>query len=355
MNMNNKRIATTIFLVVLALLTAWFSYLIARPYLKPILSAVVLTVVFYPVHAWLHKYIRNANVASIISTLLILLLIIIPTVLIGREIKQELTTMYQALSASKSQDTGLLPQLMHVAERVSKWAGQYIDLSEFDPKAMLSEKLQQASGFVFSQTANVIGNLASFVISLVVAFLTLFYLFRDGRSMVRRLEVMIPLEPRQRRNLIGRISGTVTAGMYGVIAVALIQGLLMGLAFRFLQLPSPVLWGVLTAFISLIPIVGSSIIWAPAALFLFLNGNWVKALILIGWGAGVVGLADNIVRPYVISKVGHFHPLLIFFALLGGVQAFGLIGLFAGPVILAIGQALLDLLKEESRRKIDGI
>jgi predicted PurR-regulated permease PerM len=141
--------------------------------------------------------------------------------------------------------------------------------------------------------------------------------------------------------------------MYGMVAVALAQGLLLGLAFWFLRLPSPVLWGVITAIISLIPLVGSVIVWLPAAVILIVNGSWVKGLVLIGWGAGVVSLADNIVRPYVISKAGDFHPLLVFFALLGGVQAFGLIGLFVGPVVLAAGQALFDLLKEESRRRAE--
>ncbi len=344
--MTGKRNSTIVFLILLSIVTASFGYLLVRPYLKAVVSAVVLAIVFYPLHARLHRYVRNANVASFISTMLALLLIIIPATLLGLEITRELTAM-------RSQNGELVQHFMRTSDGVVKWLGRYVDLSGFDLRMMFREKLQEASGSLLSMTANVIGNLTSFVIGLVVTFLTLFFLFRDGRLLSRRIMARIPLHPVQRRNLIGSISGTVTASMYGVVAVALAQGLLMGTAFWFLRLPSPVLWGVTTAIVSLIPIVGSAIVWLPAALILIINGSWVKGLVLIGWGAGVVGMADNVVRPYIISKAGELHPLLVFFALLGGVQAFGLIGLFVGPVVLAVGRALLDLLRQENHLRAE--
>jgi predicted PurR-regulated permease PerM len=183
----------------------------------------------------------------------------------------------------------------------------------------------------------------------VIAFFTLFFLFRDGRSVYRRLAVMTPLRPAQVERLASDVSKTVTASMYGGLAVAATQGLLTGLAFWALGVSSPILWGMAAAIFSFVPFIGSTAIWLPAAIILIISGHWIKGLILIGWGAGVVGMADNVIRPYVISGQVNFHPLYIFFALLGGVQAFGILGLFIGPVVLAIAQALFSLFREELR------
>lgn len=347
----DKQSATTIFLLLLTVGTVWFGYQIASPYLKPVLTAMVLAVVFYPAHVRWRRLVRNASLAALISTLLVLLLLVVPSTFLVLEIKRELTAVYQAITTMRMQNGDWLLQLMQMSNNATQWLSQYVDLSGFDLPALLREKAQQASGYLLSLSANLIGNLTWFLISLFIAFMTLFFLLRDGRALMRRLIVLIPLQPAQRRNLIGSIRRTVTASMYGVVAVALVQGVLMGLAFWFLRLPSPVLCSVLTAIISLIPLISSSVIWLPASIILMMNGSWMKGLILLGWGAGVVGVADNFIRPWLISRARDFHPLLVFFALLGGVQAFGLIGLFAGPVVLAVALALFDLLKEESRRK----
>ncbi len=141
--------------------------------------------------------------------------------------------------------------------------------------------------------------------------------------------------------------------MYGVLAVAFTQGLLLGLAFWVLGLPSPVLWGMTAAIFSLIPVVGTGVVCVPAAVILIFSGHWVKGLILLGWGAGVVGTADNFIRPLVISDQIRLHPLYVFFALLGGVQAFGISGLFIGPMAFALAQSLFTLMKEEIQAPTD--
>jgi predicted PurR-regulated permease PerM len=134
--------------------------------------------------------------------------------------------------------------------------------------------------------------------------------------------------------------------VYGGIAVGLAQGSLAGLAFWVLGLSSPVLWGLVAALTSLIPIFGTGIVWAPAAIILLLGGHWIKALILFGWGAAVVAQVDAVLRPYVVSGRAKMHNLLIFFALLGGVKAFGIMGLFIGPVVVSVTLAVLDMLRE---------
>lgn len=348
MKRKENRRATIIFLISLSAATIWFGYLIARPFLQPVLSAIVLAIVCYPAHSRLNRYIPHRNFAALLSTLLVLLLIILPAVLLGIAIKRELTEIYQALNAQSGTDGGWIQHLLRLGDDAASWLGRHLDLRDLDLRSALRGKLQQASDFLLGKAANVLGDVGSFLVSSVVAFLTLFFLFRDGRTLSGRLMTLMPLKPEQRGQLLEGISQTIIATVYGGVAVAVAQGLLVSLVFWALALPSPVLWGMVTAMFSFVPFVGSSAVWLPASILLLVSGNWVKGLILLGVGAGVIGLTDNIVRPYVISERVHFHPLYVFFALLGGAQAFGLIGLFVGPVVLAVGQALFQLLREET-------
>ncbi len=347
--MNNRQRNRIIFLLVIGVITGWFCYLIAQPFLKPLFFAIILGIVFFPLHSLIQKSIRNQNLAALLSTLFVLLAIMIPAAVLGLEIRKELAAAYRSLNAQSADDGGVIPYLLHLSDRVTNWVGQYIDISQYNLREQLTGRLQQVSAFLLSQLAGGVANLVTFVVDGIITFFTMFFIFRDGRSGYRRLAVATPLLPSQVERLASEVSKTITASMYGGLAVAAAQGLLTGLAFWALGLPSPILWGMAAGIFSFVPFIGTSIVWLPAAIFLIVTGHWIKGLILIGFGAGVVGLTDNFVRPYVISGQVNFHPLLIFFALLGGVQAFGILGLFVGPVILAIAQALFGIIREEFR------
>ncbi|MFN0085456.1 MAG: AI-2E family transporter [Blastocatellia bacterium] len=346
--MDSKRRAKILFLVALSAVTVWLSYLIARPFLRPVLYALILAIVFHPIHAYTERRVRNRNLAAFLATFCVLLMIAVPAFLLGTALKNELTEIYQSLSARNAAGGGIVSSLTRIADGIWRWMGRYADLSQVDPGAQVAGRLQQISAFLVARLAGAAGGITSFIVASVIVFFTLFYLFRDGRALWRRSAALIPLAPEQLSQLTDGIHRAIRASMFGGVAVAVAQGLLMALAFWVLKLPSPILWGLVTAMFSFVPLVGSGLVWLPASLFLLLTGNWIKAAILLGWGAGVVGLADNVVRPYVISEQVHFHPLHVFFALLGGMQAFGFIGLFVGPVVLAMAQALFRLLREET-------
>jgi predicted PurR-regulated permease PerM len=351
--MNQRRRATIIFLLALSAVTLWFCYMIARPFLEPVFFAVVLVIVFHPLHARLHRHIRSANAAALLSTLCALLTIIIPAFLLCAALRNELTLIYQSLSASGAQDGGLITHALQQLEHARMWLGKYVDFSQVDLHAELSDRLQKLIAFLLSQLAGFAGDVTSFVVAAGITFFTLFYLFRDGRAFWRRLAVLIPLSPAQFEKLSAGVSRTIASSMYGGLAVAIAQGALLGLSFWVLRLPSPVLWGMMTAFFSFMPLVGTAMVWLPASIILILIGHPVKGLILLVWGAGVVGTVDNILRPLVISEHMRFHPLYVFFALLGGVQAFGVTGLFIGPAVLALTTSLFSLVREEAHTQID--
>jgi predicted PurR-regulated permease PerM len=220
-----------------------------------------------------------------------------------------------------------------------------VDLSQLDPRAELLRWAEEASRYLLSLGATAARNVLSFVLDVVVVFFSLFFFFREGKSIRRGISEMFPLYPDQTERLFRGISETMIANFYGGLAVGAAQGILTGLAFWFRGLEAPILGAMLTALASLVPMVGSALVWGPASILLFLSGHWMKAVILLAWGAAVVGQVDVFVRPYVVGTRVKAHTLLVFFALLGGVQAFGLMGVFIGPVILSIALTTLGMLR----------
>ena len=344
--MERKQAATTFFLLALAGAALYFCYVIARPFLSPIFLAVMIAIVFHPIHARIQARFRRRNVAALTSTILVLVALVVPAVGLGAVVSQEITGLYQLLSQRTAEQGGWNPYVMHAMERLLGWAGRYIDLSTFDLRGALLRWLEQVSRFLLSWGAQAVGNIVSFFADAVIAFVTLFFLFREGGSMSERGAELLPLNASQVERLFTGISNSIVANVYGCLAVGVAQGTTLSLAFWVLGLPSPVLWGLVTALFSLIPVIGSAAVWGPAVIMLLVSGHWWKGLILLGWGAGVVAQVDSLVRPYVIGQRAKMHTLLVFFALLGGVRAFGVLGLFVGPVVLSFTLVVLQMLRE---------
>ncbi len=346
--MIKKRI-TLIFLLIVTAFALYLSYLLFEPFLAPLFSAVVIAVVFYPVQARMHQLIKSPSVSALLSTILVSLIIIGPGLMLVAALTHEITSLYDLLDQKSSDAGGFSPFITQLIDKPMQFVGRYIDVSNFNPRAWLAGRLQQISGFVFAQAGMILSNLTSFIVSTVVAFFTLFFLFREGRTMRRRAAAVLPLSHEQVDKLFTGINNIIIATVYGGGVVAAVQGAMVGLALWVLGVPSPVLWSLVAAFFALIPLVGTAAVWLPAALYLGFTGSWVKAIILVAWGAGVVGLVDNFLRPILISGRVQMHTLLVFFSLFGGATVFGFLGLFIGPVIIALTITLLGMLRDELR------
>ncbi len=338
--------ANTWFLLVLATVSLYLSYVVAKPFLNSIFAAVVLAIVFYPLQARIMLLLSRPNLAAIISTILVMLVVAIPAVFLGAVITKELSDLYQSLSVKSAAQGGLNAYSMHLLEAPLRFLSRYIDISQLDVRSTLLGWVDQVSRYLLSVTGTAVSNVLSLMLASVVVFFTLFFLFRDGRRIQQVIVTMLPLTGQQAGRLVTGMSNTIVASVYGGIAVGLAQGSLTGLAFWVLGLSSPVLWGLVAAMVSLVPIVGTGMIWIPGAFVLMMSGHWIKALILLGWGSAVVAQVDALVRPYVVSGRAKMHNLLIFFALLGGVRAFGIMGIFIGPVVVSVTIAVLDMLRE---------
>jgi len=338
----------TVFLLVLAAVALYFCYVIARPFLTPIFLALMIAIVFHPIHVRIESRIRRRNLAGLTSTLLVLIAFVLPTVILGVLAAREAHALYIVLSQRSAEQGGWNPYAMHFVDRFSGWAGHSVDLSKVDIRGALVRSLEQVSHSLFSLGTHFLSNIVSFFVEAIIVFFTLFFLFREGESLKLQLASFLPLRSDQFERLFTGISNSIVANVYGCLAVGATQGILMSLGFWALGLPSPVLWGLVTALCSLLPIVGSFVVWGPTTMYLFISGHWVKGLILLFWSAAVVSQVDHLLRTWIISQRANMHPLLMFFALLGGVKAFGALGLFIGPVVVSVTLVALQMLRESN-------
>lgn len=334
-------------LFVLTAVALYCSYLLVAPFLKPIVFAFIVAVVLYPVHARLGHWIRNRNARAAISTGTVILLIGVFTFFVGHALLTGLDDIYSSLSGSDESRERLAVFVIRLFDRVIVWVGHYIPISAPNVEAALLSQVEKAVGSVLGATAGLVGKLSVLGLNAFIAVFVTFFLLRDGKSMQRRLAVTLPLQSGQARRLFSLVNQTLHAIVYGTMAMAALQGTLTGLAFWFLGLASPVVWSLVATVVAVLPIVGTPLVWLPGAGMLFATGHWVKAVILIAWGVGVVHPVDNLLRPYLIGGRLRLSTLYVFFAVIGGLKAFGMVGLFVGPVILSITAALLAFLREQ--------
>lgn len=325
--------------VVLAFYLCW---LMLQPFVQVLLWALVLTTAFEPLHARLLARIKNADVSALLSCFIVMLTIGVPTALIGFTVIRELTP---AVEAFQQMIVGLLDPKSPVIGDVLAWLGE----RGVDIEAVKRQAVEQAQAGLRELTTNSIGyvrgivsGIFGLVIEVFFVFFTMYYLFRDGHKFRATLTSALPLRGRTTNRIFQRTREVIGASVYGVFVIAILQGTLGGLAFWILGLPSAVVWGLAMTFFSLIPLAGAFIVWIPAAIYLAATGSWGAALFLTLWGSLVIGLVDNFLRPKLVGEKAKLHELFIFFAVLGGLQVFGIVGLFLGPVILAIALALFD-------------
>jgi predicted PurR-regulated permease PerM len=338
-----------VFLVLFAAATLYLSYVIARPFLTPILSATFIAIAIYPVYLRLSRKFQNRGGAALVATLIVLIAIVLPAVLIVDKLAHETTAVYGWLNQRQAVEGGWREYVGSLVDPPLQWIATRTGMSVDQLRQTALDRLQDMNAALLKWAKSMLVNIGGTLFDTVIMLLTLFFLLRDGSRIRNRIGRLLPIEAHRYQQLIATISSSITANLYGVVAVALAQGTLGAIGYTIAGLPSVLLWSVATAMISMIPFAGAASVWIIGTLYLLAVGDWGKAIFLAAWGAGVISTADNIVRPLVLSRGVKLHTLLVFFSLLGGVRAFGIIGLFIGPIIVSVAMALLEILEEERR------
>jgi len=345
--MNNKR-TTIIFLATLVVLVLGLAIIITWPFLHPFAFAVILAVVFFPAHERiLRAFKQRRGIAALVSTLAVMLLFGVPAFIIVTLGANEALSAAHYLSRRSAEEGGFTLFLMNLATGPLHFIGRWVDLSKYDVHTVINSNVQKVSLSLVGMGATVLSNLARFTINALITFVILFFLFREGKEWAYHTGKLTPLSDAQVERLYRNISDTIVANVYGILSVGFVQGLLTGIAMKIVGMPSALLLGLAAGFCSIIPVVGSAIVWVPVALYLLFEAALWKGIFLLIWGTVVVSSMDNLIRPWVVSGRVELHPFVLLFFILGGVEAFGFIGLFLGPVVASILAALWGMLREE--------
>ena len=325
----------TLVLMLATILGIYLCFQLALPFLSVLLWALTLAVMFTPLQRWLESKFKHPNLAALISILIIGLIVITPTLLIGEQLLTQVVKGSQLVEAKLNSGEWRRifeaePQLAAIVTKLD----QYINFPEMIKT--LNEKLGNAAGAIVK------GSIFQ-VIGLVLVFYMLFFLLRDRHWALKSITSLSPLSKAEMDKLFNQVGDTIHATVYGTFAIAAIQGTLGGLMFWWLDLPAPFLWGLVMSFLAIVPMLGASIVWMPAALFLALEGNWGSALLLIFWGMLIVGTIDNLLRPVFVGNRLKLHTILVFISVIGGLLQFGAAGIILGPVTLAVTIALLEI------------
>jgi predicted PurR-regulated permease PerM len=330
-------------LVAVLLAALYVCWLMFQPFFNVLLWAAVLSVVFYPMHRRILQRTGKPTLAAACSTLLVILLILLPVTFITVAVVRELTGAATAFQASdRTLANSLPPGVVWLLDR----AGQYVDIDRESARTFIVERMQTWGTALAASTLVVVGGVVGALVQMLLVVFTLFYFFRDGDRIVSAAHDMVPLQRVQLQDIITRTEEVIGATVYGVLAISAIQGVLGTFIFWVLGLPSPLLWGVVMFFLSMIPMAGAFLVWVPAAIYLALTGAYTKAIVLVVWGVVVIGSIDNVLSPRLVGRRASLHELLIFFAVLGGIQLFGVLGLVLGPVMVAMTLALIEMARQ---------
>ena len=337
-----KRLGTALFYGIVVLL-AYLVYLIFAPFLVALAWAAVLVVVSYPVYDQLSRR-WGPTGAALASTVGVTLILIVPTLLVMAAFVR------QAVGAVESVQLGV--RAGHYSWIGNLWLRiqqRYPSVIPNDFAAILHRYAERAASYVGEQLGTVLRHTAEFLFHLGVTVLAMFYLYRDGHSIVARLRELLPFEEGHSERMLYETRDLIFASVISSLAAAAAHGLLGGIAFAIVGIRAAVFWGVMMGFFSLVPVVGSALIWGPIAISLMVGGHIGRGIFLVIVCAVIVGLVDNFIRPWLISGRAEMGGLVVFISVLGGIAVFGMLGVVLGPIIVATAASLLDLYVPSAR------
>jgi len=335
-----------VFGLVTALVLGGAVLLIIRPFVGPILWAALLALMLFPLNERLRSAFRGRKTSAALAlTLASVVVLVVPATVLGIVFGRQAADLVGRAQTSAAEyqiqrptDVLQLP----VVERTLQWVESVLPVKPEQITGSLLSAGQQVIESVLSVGGSLFASAVGAVVAIVLALFLLFFFLRDGETMMARTMALVPLDERRKALLLTHLSNVIQAIVLGSLVTALAQGTLVGIAFALVGLPSAVVFAVLAMVASIIPLIGTTIVWVPATLYLGLTGRWGAALFMLVWSVAVVSSADNVIRPLFISSRAKITTLPVFIGLLGGIGAFGAIGIFLGPVIIALVLALFE-------------
>ena len=351
--MTASALQRAVFLLLLAAITVAFFWVLA-PYSGAVFWAIIMALLFHSTFERLTRALRGRrNAAALLTLLIIVLIVVLPMVFISISLVNEVSALVAHVRAGDINFRAYAQQILEALPPVVRTQMARFDL--FDIQTVI-EKFSDgllAGGQALTTRALSLGqNALVFVVNLVVMLYLLFFLLRDGSALARMVRETVPMAREQTHYLADKFSAVARATVKGNVVVAIVQGLLGGLAFWVLDIRGALLWGVVMAFLSLLPAVGASLVWGPVAIYLLAIGATWQGVALIAWGAAVIGMSDNVLRPLLVGKDTKLPDYLVLLTTLGGMSLFGISGFVIGPTIAALFMAVWALFRHAERREL---
>ncbi|MCH8819534.1 MAG: AI-2E family transporter [Acidobacteria bacterium] len=342
-------------LLVLSLVVLYFVFRIFQAFLLPLSLAVVLVTLCYPVFQWTSSKLRgNRSWAALLTCIWVTAAIILPVVLLLILLTGQIASVYQQiqeqLESGGFQDILELQDSPYVKPLID-WIRPYVDWESLDVVGSFTAGFQQLSLFFLRQSTSILQGLFSIIANFLIMLITMFFLFRDGSRLVEEVKMITPLSNQYEEVLIGKFQEVTRATVIGTLLTALAQGAAGGVLFWVVGIPNALFWGFLMGLFSLLPVVGTGIIWGPWAIYLLIAISPVQGIIVIV-GGFLVSLIDNVLRPLFIEGKVEMHTFLVFMSIIGGINYFGIEGVIFGPIIVALGLTFLELYKLEFRQEL---
>lgn len=304
---------------------------VIQPFFKALIWSLALAISIHPFHRWMESHFKRADVAAAITVFIVGLAILAPIIFVTSEIINQASMLVRKVQSPEFQ------------EGMEKFLRDYPQLSSLKSPSDVGEEIKGIASTVAGSLPKMASGMIWKLTEAGIVLLILFFFFRDRLQFLVATRRHLPLSDRECDQLYTRVENTVRATVYGHLFMALIQGTLGGLVFWAVGLPAPLLWGTVMTILAVLPILGAAIVWIPAAAFLMFQGAWGKALILVIFGSVIIGLIDNLLYPYLVGRRIQEHTLLVFLSLVGGIIVFGAAGIIAGPLLLALTDALIEI------------
>lgn len=335
--MTNKK-QQLYFLTIIFLIASVIMFFIFEPFIYIFILTAIFAVLIYPIYKTILRLTRNrASLSAFITILITIPFVILPIIFIGIQIFQEIQQIYFSLLVPGASDNIL--DIVNIFFADIERLFPYINIASID----MYQYTREMSYLVLERVGAIFYNIAYFLMSILIFLFTLFFLLRDGSKIKKYFTKISPLDSADHNLIFNKLTTAINSVFKGNLLVALLQGSLASIGFIIFGISNPILWGLMTAISSFVPALGTATVLTPAIIFLFLSGEIFASIGLLIWAVCIVGLVDNVFRPMFIGEGLSLHPLLIFFAVLGGIALFGPLGLIFGPLALSLFVVLLDI------------
>ncbi len=336
------------FLLLLALVTVAFFWIIS-PFFGAVFWAMVLALMFMPVHRRLCARLRGRDTLAALGTLLFcMVIVVVPMIFVVGAMVDEATSFTQRLRTGEFNPRTYFEQIQNALPGwLRDLLGRFGLFNAQDVVDKLTAAVVQGGQALTTRALAIGQNTLMLLVNLGIMLYLLFFFLRDGRDLAQTIRRAVPMQRQHTDFLLSKFATVVRATVKGTVVVALVQGMLGGVAFAFLGIHGAVLWGVVMSVLSLLPAIGAALVWAPVAIYLMATGSMIEGLGLAAWGAGVMGMVDNLLRPILVGKETKLPDYLVLLSTIGGLSIFGVNGFLIGPAIAALFVATWALFSHE--------